>query len=247
MLDQYRLKFSMKNLLSVFSVLFLLTISVSAQNTDSAVIVQPGLPGQETKVLPSDTNATLPPMSEKDVEFMQGMIHHHRQAIEMVALMKDRTDNEDLRRLGSRISHTQSEEMKFMERWLETRRQKISMDMPMSDKMNMSDMNMSAHKDHKMETDKMNMSAHKNHIMLMPGMLTPEQMKQLAEANGPEFDRLFLTGMIQHHEGALVMVDELFKTAGAGQDPEMFTFATDVDSSQRAEIRIMKTMLVGKP
>ena len=78
---------------------------------------------------------------------------------------------------------------------------------------------------------------------LMPGMLTPEQMEALRDANGPEFDHLFLTGMIQHHNGALIMVKDLFNTAGAGQDAELFNFATDVDNSQRAEIRIMQAML----
>ena len=79
--------------------------------------------------------------------------------------------------------------------------------------------------------------------MLMPGMLTAKQMEALKKAKGEEFDRLFLTGMIQHHSGALIMVKDLFDTAGAGQDAELFNFATDVDSGQRAEIRIMQTML----
>jgi uncharacterized protein (DUF305 family) len=92
----------------------------------------------------------------------------------------------------------------------------------------------------------MDMSQHQ-HQMMMPGMLTQEQMDALAKAKGEEFDRLFLAGMIQHHKGALTMVEELFNTAGAGQDAELFNFATDVDSGQRAEIRIMETMLAGKP
>jgi uncharacterized protein (DUF305 family) len=81
------------------------------------------------------------------------------------------------------------------------------------------------------------------HSMLMPGMLTPKQMEALRKAKDAEFDKLFLTGMIQHHNGALVMVKELFETAGAGQDAELFSFVTDVDSGQRAEIRIMEKML----
>jgi len=83
--------------------------------------------------------------------------------------------------------------------------------------------------------------------MLMPGMLTEKQMTALRNAKGKEFDRLFLTGMIQHHNGALTMVKDLFDTAGAGQDAELFNFATDVDSGQRAEIKIMQTMLGEKP
>ena len=83
-------------------------------------------------------------------------------------------------------------------------------------------------------------------MTLMPGMLTPEQMEALRRAKGAEFDRLFLTGMIQHHNGALAMVKALFDTAGAGQDADLFNFATDVDSGQRAEIRIMQSMLEKK-
>jgi uncharacterized protein (DUF305 family) len=90
----------------------------------------------------------------------------------------------------------------------------------------------------------MDMSSHQ---MLMPGMLTEKQMAALKKAKGKEFDRLFLTGMIQHHNGALIMVKDLFDTAGAGQDAELFNFASDVDSGQRAEIKIMKTMLGQKP
>ena len=229
-----------------------LVLSLNVFGQD-AVVVQPGSPGQETKVLSANTSATLPPMAKADVEFMQGMIHHHQQAVDMVALMKERTDNAELLSLGKRIGHTQAEEIKFMRNWLTSRGQKTSMEMPMSDKMKMpktGNMKMdkmdmsdhSEHKDHKMGE----MKDHQDHMM-MPGMLTPAQMKALAAAKGAEFDRLFLTGMIQHHEGALTMVDDLFKAPGAGQDPEMFTFATDIDSSQRAEIRIMQTMLEEKP
>ena len=87
----------------------------------------------------------------------------------------------------------------------------------------------------------MDMSREK--MALMPGMLTPEQMEALRKAKGAEFDRLFLTGMIQHHNGALTMVKDLFDTAGAGQDADLFNFATDADNTQRAEIQIMQTML----
>jgi uncharacterized protein (DUF305 family) len=87
----------------------------------------------------------------------------------------------------------------------------------------------------------MDMSRHA--MALMPGMLMPEQMEALRKAKGAEFDHLFLTGMIQHHNGALIMVKDLFDTAGAGQDADLFNFATDADNTQRAEIRIMHTML----
>jgi len=202
----------------------LLSLPVFAQQSGTPVLVQPGAPGQPTRTLPPSTRAKLPPYSAKDVEFMQGMIMHHEQAVEMTALMESHTDNKDLRSLGARISHSQSDEIKFMKRWLETRGQSTSMPMHHMPGMDMS-----------------------SHNMLMPGMLTAKQMDALRKAKGAEFDRLFLTGMIQHHDGALIMVKDLFDTAGAGQDAELFNFATDVDSGQRAEIRIMQTMLGENP
>ncbi|MEO7674241.1 MAG: DUF305 domain-containing protein [Pyrinomonadaceae bacterium] len=193
------------------------------------VVVQPGAPGQSTQILPPSTRAKLPPLSVKDVEFMQGMIMHHAQAVEMTALINERTTNKNLRLLGARISHSQADEMKYMERWLQLRGESTSMPMPSMQ-----------------HTPGMDMSKHQHH-MLMPGMLTQEQMDALKKAKSAEFDRLFLTGMVQHHKGALAMVEELFNTAGAGQDSELFNFATDVDSGQRAEIRIMENMLGEKP
>lgn len=204
-----------------------LSLSVLAQQADPAtpVVVQPGAPGQPTRTLPYSTRATMPPPSPKDVEFMQGMIMHHAQAVEMTALIESHTENKEVRTLGARISRSQADEIAFMKRWLVARGQPTSLAMPEMSGMDMSGMNMSGHQ------------------MLMPGMLTAKQMDALKKAKGAEFDHLFLTGMIQHHGGALIMVKDLFDTAGAGQDAELFNFATDVDSGQRAEIRIMQTML----
>jgi len=208
--------------LAAFAVVLFSTLAASAQ-----VIVQPGAPGQPSKVLPASTRAQLTPRSAKDIEFMQGMIMHHAQAVEMVALMADRTQTKDLLLFGSRISQSQSAEMNFMKRWLEARGEPTEMKMDMS------------HDD----MDGMDMSSHH----LMPGMLTAKQMEALKKSTGAEFDKLFLTGMIQHHGGALSMVKDLFDTAGAGQDAQIFNFATDVDSGQRAEIKIMQKMLGEKP
>ena len=200
--------------------------SARAQQADAAkpVVVQPGAPGQPSKTLPPSTKGQLPPQSCADMEFMQGMIMHHSQAIEMTALITTHTENKDLQSLGARISRSQSDEITFMKRWLATRGQPASMAMP-----GMSDLDMQGRPMAPMA--------------LMPGMLTPEQMDALRKAKGAEFDHLFLTGMIQHHRGALTMVKDLFDTAGAGQDAEMFDFATDADNSQRAEIKIMQSML----
>jgi uncharacterized protein (DUF305 family) len=194
-----------------------------AQQSDPAkpIVVQPGAPGKPSRTLPPSTRATLPPRSQADVEFMQGMIMHHAQAVEMTALMASHTENKELRSLGARISSSQSDEIRFMRRWLAARGEPLSLATPEMPGMDMA----------------------REPMALMPGMLTAEQMEALRKAKGTEFDHLFLTGMIQHHDGALTMVRDLFDTAGAGQDAELFNFATDVDSGQRAEIRIMKTML----
>ena len=138
----------------------------------------------------------------------------------MTDLIGSHTENKYLRSLGARISSSQSDEIKLMKRWLAARGELVSPAMPKMPGMDMS-----------------------NQPMLMPGMLTPKQMEALKKAKGAKFDQLFLTGMIQHHNGALIMVKDLFDTAGSGQDAELFNFATDVDSGQRAEIRIMQTML----
>jgi uncharacterized protein (DUF305 family) len=219
-------------LLAAGALMCFLALPVCAQQTDTEatpVVVQPGMPGQPTRTLPPTTRATLPPRSPKDVEFMQGMIMHHGQAVEMTALIESHTWNKELRLLGARISKSQSDEINFMKRWLEARGESEQPSMPEMAGMKMQGMDMSSHH------------------MLMPGMLTAKQMDALRKAKGAKFDHLFLTGMIQHHNGALIMVKDLFETAGAGQDAELFNFATDVDSGQRAEIRIMQSMLGEKP
>jgi len=217
---------SSSRLLATGALACLLSLSVSAQQADPAtpVVVQPGAPGQPTRTLPPSTRATLPPYTPADVQFMQHMIMHHAQAVEMTALIESHTQTARLRTLGERISRSQSDEINFMKRWLMTRGEPVAPAMQ--------------------EMPGMDMSSHQ---MLMPGMLTPKQMDALRKAKGEEFDELFLKGMIQHHNGALSMVKDLFDSAGAGQDAELFNFATDVDSGQRAEIKVMQTMLDQKP
>jgi uncharacterized protein (DUF305 family) len=194
------------------------------QTTPAPVVVQPGAPGSPSKRLPPSTTGQAPQLSQADVAFMQGMIMHHGQAVEMTDLIPSHTENKEIRSLGARIGLSQADEMKFMKRWLVARGQPVSMAMP-----GMPDMDMSGAP-----------------MKPMPGMLTPEQMDALKKAKGAEFDHLFLTGMIQHHNGALVMVKELFDTPGAGQDADLFDFATDADNTQRAEIAIMQNMLKEK-
>jgi uncharacterized protein (DUF305 family) len=197
---------------------------VARGQSAAAPIVQPGAPGAPSKQLPASTSGVAPKRSQADVDFMQGMIMHHGQAVEMTALIPSRTQNKAVRALGARISLSQTDEMKFMRKWLEARGEATSMAMPGMPEMDMTGAPMP----------------------LMPGMLTEEQMDALRNAKGAAFDRLFLTGMMQHHGGALVMVKELFDAPGAGQDADLFNFATDVDNTQRAEIKIMQGMLKEK-
>ena len=195
--------------------------AATASGQQSAPIVQPGAPGESSKNLtPSSASAPVRAPAEADTKFMQGMIHHHSQAVEMTALMPARTHNKDLLAFGKRISISQSDEMKYMKQWLEDRGK------PVMDHSGMIHDSM-GHMD----------------MPMMPGMLTPQQMQALTKATGATFDHLFLTGMIQHHTGALIMVEDLFSTPGAGQDNVLFDFATDVDNTQRAEIKIMQGML----
>ncbi len=222
-----KIMFKSTKYLGILGLIFLTSLSSLAQSSEVAApaIVQPGAPGEPTRSLPANTEGKLPLLSKKDVEFMQGMIMHHAQAVEMTALIEERTENKDVRMLGAKISQSQADEMEFMKRWLRLRGQSTDMLMPKASGSH-------SHGGHS-----------SSHQMQMPGMLSTSQMNALAKAKGAEFDRLFLLGMIQHHEGALVMVDDLFNTPGAGEDSELFNFASDVDSGQRSEINSMRNLL----
>ena len=207
------------------------------EKTRGVSIVQPGAPGHGNKTLTPETATAAPRKpSEADIKFMQGMIMHHGQAVEMTDLLRTRSQDKEVQALGKRISISQTDEMRFMKQWLTDR------GLPLSEhgSMDMAGMDM-AGMDHG-HMDHMDMSP----MPMMPGMLTPAQMNALAAATGPAFDHLFLTGMIQHHTGALTMVKDLFATQGAGQDPQLFDFASDVDNTQQAEIDIMRHMLKEK-
>jgi uncharacterized protein (DUF305 family) len=152
---------------------------------------------------------------DADVRFMQRMIGHHAQAVEMTALVATRTSSAEMQKLAQRIDLSQADEIKMMQAWLTRRGQKLP-------------------------------DPHAHHAAgaeLMPGMLTAEEMTRLSSARGPEFDRLFLELMIKHHEGALTMVGELLEVPGAGQEPEIFAFVSDVQADQRMEIDRMHAML----
>ncbi|HLU25713.1 MAG TPA: DUF305 domain-containing protein [Longimicrobiales bacterium] len=174
---------------------------------------------------PDVQEAARRPYTEADVRFMQGMIVHHAQAIVMTDMVESRTESRDIRLLAKRIALSQVDEMAMMRSWLETRGEEV----PEVD---------GAHGGH---------GAHGAHgHELMPGMLTDEELANLAAARGEEFDRLFLEYMIRHHEGALKMVADLFASPGAAQDPEIDQFASHVDADQRMEIARMRSMLAAR-
>ena len=164
------------------------------------------------------------PYNKADVAFMQGMIPHHAQAVVMAKMAKTHGAREDVRILCERILVAQSDEITLMRNWLRDRGEMV----PPAD---------ATHHKHTMNGV--------THDMLMPGMLTPEEMAALDKARGPAWDRLFLIGMIKHHEGALQMVDDLFESYGALQDDDMFKFASDVYADQTTEIDFMQKMLDG--
>lgn len=186
--------------------------------------VQPGAPGEATRVLTVEEAASLEHVTHTpaDVRFMQGMIPHHAQALEMAALIPERTEHEGLLLLGRRIEISQRDEIAWMTRWLERRDETAPM--------------MGAGHAHGLGEGE-----------LMPGMLSRGEMDALAAARGSGFDRLFLEGMIKHHQGALTMVAELFGSPGGGQETEVFRFAADVDADQDMEILRMRDMLNGIP
>ena len=190
-----------------------------------APIIQPGAPGEPSRTVAPDSAAASPQVTAADVKFMQGMIHHHAQALEMTTLLKTHSNSEDMRKLGGRIELSQADEIKMMQQWLESHGQQ-------SPAVQAATAGQSEEHAHHMDS-----------MEMMPGMLTREQMDQLAAARGSAFDRLFLRFMIQHHEGALTMVKALFGTPGAAQDADIFAFASDVDADQRMEIARMSGML----
>jgi uncharacterized protein (DUF305 family) len=193
-------------------------VSCRSGSSTSPQIIQPGAPGQASRVVDAAAAADLSRVTftPADVRFMQGMIGHHAQALEMTALVPAHSSSDAIRKLAQRIEISQADEIQMMQEWLTRRGQKVP--------------DQHAH--------------HAPGAPLMPGMLTGEEMARLAQTKGPEFDRLFLQFMIKHHEGALTMVQDLFAQPGAGQESDVFAFASDVDADQRMEIDRMRAALV---
>jgi len=185
-------------------------------------IVQPGAPGQASTTVSSVPKFNDNPYIEADVKFMQGMIHHHNQALQMAAMIPTHTKTSQLHSMGQRITISQSGDIKWMTAWLTARKQEVPM----------------------IHADGSAMMSHGD-MAAMPGMLTAEQMKALDAARDGKFDELFLTGMIQHHKGALTMVADT-RAAGGGKETNIGDFLNQVDNDQRAEIVRMYGLL-GRP
>ena len=209
-------------LLQVFSDTFKIGwVVAAALFTHSAVgqvpIIQPGAPGQQSRLITAEEASALAGMeySLGDIQFLQGMIPHHAQAKEMSALAESRTNNEAILAVAARITLSQDDEIAMMQDWLGDRGLEVTAE--------------DAH--------------HQSGFMRMAGMLTDEEMAALAAARGSEFDRLYLENMIQHHQGALDMVEDLLDQRGSVQDPLLYEFTSDVTSDQTSEIERMVTLL----
>lgn len=230
----------------------LLPGAASAQDTPRTI--QPGAPGEPARVLTPEelARAEHPPHTAADVSFMQGMILHHAQALVMTELAKTRTTNRDIQLLAQRIELSQDDEIRLMQRWLTERGEPLEAE---GDAHAMHGAAASSeHAAHQAaghaghQPAALQAAGHEGHgaaaaTVPMHGMLSREQLDRLAAASGREFDRLFLEYMIQHHEGAVTMVNDLFASPASGQEGEIFQFASHVEADQNIEIRRMQGML----
>jgi uncharacterized protein (DUF305 family) len=199
--------------------------SVSHPAPAAEVVPSPGGPADPAAIAQARADSIRHPYTDADIHFMSAMIGHHSQAIVMARWAPSHGASPSVRTLADRIINSQQDEIATMQRWLHDRQLPVPDAVATGMRMQMNGM---------------------EHEMLMPGMLNDAQMKELDAARGPEFDRLFLTDMIQHHRGALTMVKQLFDSYGAGQDETVFKFASDVNVDQTTEIARMQKMLVAR-
>jgi uncharacterized protein (DUF305 family) len=186
---------------------------------DDAPIVQPGAPGEAVRELTAEEAiaVAVTTYSPADTLFMQDMIPHHNQAVQMAELVADRTNRQELVDVAGRINASQADEIAFMQQWLKERGENVP--------------DPTAHS-----------AMHTSHTMA--GMASPEQMEELAQSKATDFDRMFLQLMITHHDGAVTMVEELLEQSGSAYDPVLFDFTSDITNDQTAEIERMNALLV---
>jgi uncharacterized protein (DUF305 family) len=209
-------------IISLLAALALSACATTHSATQSSVAPPLTGPIDPVYIAKARADSSRLPYTDKDVEFMSHMIGHHAQAIAMSRWAPSHGASPPVLRLANRIINAQQDEIATMQHWLRDRLKPVPEATPNGMKMTMGGM---------------------EHVMLMPGMLTDAQMKELDAARGPDFDRLFLTYMIQHHKGAVSMVQDLFGTYGAGQDETVFKFASDVNVDQTTEIARMEKLL----
>ena len=216
----------------------ILAALLAAEPASGPPILQPGAPGQPTREITAERSRalSLTRHTAADTRFMQHMIVHHQQAVDMVALIEDWTSNPSIIAMGGRISRSQDDEIAMMRDWLVRRGETVDAD------------DLHAHHSHGADGHSHHpLSDDPDDIPLMTGMLSANQMRALAAAEGDVFDRLFLEGMIHHHEGALVMVDELLTHPGAAEDLIMSDFTGHIVADQMAEILRMQSLLSELP
>ena len=200
--------------------LFTLSVGLSTGGASARVGQQPGAAVEPV----ARPDLVRQPYSDADVQFMAGMIPHHAQAVLMAGWAESHGARPDIRILCERMVIAQRDEIELMRNWLRDRGEPVPAANATHHRMKMNGV---------------------EHDMLMPGMLTPAELAELDKARGAEWDRLFLSGMIRHHEGALKMVDDLFTSHGALQDDDLFKFASDLYADQTTEIERMQKMLLG--
>lgn len=230
------MKSHLKWLVPALAIGALLSPAIAQDQTAAAApIIQPGAPGMPGREITAEQSLELgrSHYTPADAAFMQHMIVHHGQAVEMGALIEARTTHRGVRLLGQRIALSQASEIAMMQTWL--RRRGESLEMPGHGEHHMA----GATGHHMAAAD----DAAPSTTPLMPGMLSPAQMVELAAAEGHRFDELFLTGMIEHHQGAIGMVEALLAEPGGGEDPEMSDFLTAIIADQSTEIMRMRNML----
>jgi len=203
---------------------------LGAASPQTPPIFQPGAPGQPGRTVSAAESVGMSHtgFTTDDVRFMQHMLVHHAQAVEMVELLHQHGTHATVKRLGERIALSQAAEMDLMREWLTSRGQPET-----APDLHAGHMGHGEHAGHAAPSD----------VPLMPGMLSPAQMQALAAARGPAFDRLFLEGMIQHHRGALDMVDELMGAPNAGEEPMLSDLLSSIVADQSAEILRMQNLL----
>lgn len=224
-------------MIAVSTVLAITAAAALGTAVSGPPILQPGAPGEPSREISAERSRALSQTrhTAADTRFMQHMIVHHQQAVDMVALIEGRTDNPAIIAMGGRISRSQDDEITMMRSWLERRGEAPEAD------------DLHRHHEHGGHEHHQHASGDPDDIPLMTGMLSVNQMRALAAAEGTAFDRLFLEGMIHHHEGALLMVDELMEQPGAGEDIIMSDFTGHIVADQTAEILRMQNLLEDLP